>query len=63
MYVTLNKGDAIFDLGPKTIEHYNKLISGAGTVFISGPPGFLKTKIQLWDRKSQKVLQTRWPLQ
>ncbi|MFQ5573434.1 MAG: phosphoglycerate kinase [Nitrosopumilaceae archaeon] len=36
------KGDFIYDLGPKTIEHYNKLISGAGTVFISGPPGFFE---------------------
>ena len=40
----LNKGDVIFDLGPKTIEHYNKLISGAGTVFISGPPGFFENE-------------------
>ncbi len=35
----LNKEDQIFDLGPKTVEHYSKLISGAGTVFISGPAG------------------------
>ncbi|RDJ31497.1 MAG: phosphoglycerate kinase [Crenarchaeota archaeon] len=40
----LNKGDQILDLGPKTVEHYNKLISGAGTVFISGPPGFFERK-------------------
>ena len=32
----------IFDLGPKTIEYYSKLISGAGTVFISGPAGFFE---------------------
>lgn len=38
----LNKGDEIYDLGPKTIEHYDKLISGAGTVFISGPAGFFE---------------------
>ncbi len=38
----LNKGDQIYDLGPKTIEHYSKIISGAGTVFISGPPGFFE---------------------
>jgi phosphoglycerate kinase len=38
----LNKGDIIYDLGPKTVEHYNKLISGAGTVFISGPAGFFE---------------------
>jgi len=36
----LNKDDEIYDLGPKTIEHYGKIISEAGTVFISGPAGF-----------------------
>jgi phosphoglycerate kinase len=38
----LNKEDIIFDVGPKTVEHYNKIISGAGTVFISGPPGYFE---------------------
>jgi phosphoglycerate kinase len=38
----LNKNDEIYDLGPKTIEHYGKIISGAGTVFISGPAGFFE---------------------
>lgn len=38
----LNPGESIHDLGPKTIEHYNKIISGAGTVFISGPAGFFE---------------------
>ena len=38
----LSKEDMIFDLGPNTVEHYNKHISGAGTVFISGPPGFFE---------------------
>ena len=38
----LNRDDQIFDLGPKTIEHYNKIISGAGTVFFSGPAGFFE---------------------
>jgi len=38
----MNKDDKIFDLGPKTIEYYSKLISGAGTVFISGPAGFFE---------------------
>jgi len=38
----LNKGDQIFDIGPKTVDYYNKLISGAGTVFISGPAGFFE---------------------
>ena len=38
----LNKDDEIYDLGPKTIEHYGRIISGAGTVFISGPAGFFE---------------------
>jgi phosphoglycerate kinase len=38
----LNKDDQIFDLGPKTIQHYSKIISSAGTVFISGPAGFFE---------------------
>lgn len=38
----VNRDDVIYDLGPKTIEHYSKIISGAGTVFISGPPGFFE---------------------
>jgi phosphoglycerate kinase len=38
----LNKDDIIYDLGPKTIEHYSKIIFGAGTVFISGPSGFFE---------------------
>ncbi|QUC63993.1 phosphoglycerate kinase [Nitrosopumilus sp. K4] len=38
----LGKGDSIYDLGPKTVEHYSKLIAGAGTVFISGPAGFFE---------------------
>jgi len=38
----MGKGDKIFDLGPKTVEYYSKLISGAGTVFISGPAGFFE---------------------
>lgn len=38
----LNKEDTIYDVGPKTVEHYNKMISGAGTVFISGPPGYFE---------------------
>ena len=36
------KTDKIYDLGPKTVEHYSKLIAGAGTVFISGPAGFFE---------------------
>ena len=38
----MGKGDRVFDLGPKTVEYYSKLISGAGTVFISGPAGFFE---------------------
>ena len=38
----ISKEDKIFDLGPKTVEYYSKLISGAGTVFISGPAGFFE---------------------
>ena len=38
----LSRDDEIYDLGPKTIEHYGKIISGAGTVFISGPAGFFE---------------------
>jgi len=38
----LNKDDEIYDLGPKTIEHYGNIISEAGTVFISGPAGFFE---------------------
>jgi len=38
----LNSGENIIDVGPKTVEHYKKIISGAGTVFISGPPGFFE---------------------
>ncbi len=38
----LSKGDKIYDLGPKTVEHYSRLIAGAGTVFISGPAGFFE---------------------
>jgi len=40
----LNREDQIFDIGPKTVEHYSKIISGAGTVFISGPAGFFEKK-------------------
>ncbi len=29
----------VLDIGPKTVERYSKFIKGAGTVFMSGPPG------------------------
>ena len=38
----ISKGDKIYDLGPKTVDFYSKLIAGAGTVFISGPAGFFE---------------------
>ena len=38
----LNREDRILDLGPKTVSHYGRLISGAGTVFFSGPAGFFE---------------------
>ncbi len=40
----LSSGDRIYDLGPKTVEHYSRLIASAGTVFISGPAGFFEKK-------------------
>jgi phosphoglycerate kinase len=30
---------SVLDVGEKTIDHYSKFIRGAGTVFMSGPPG------------------------
>ena len=38
----LGRDARILDLGPKTVHHYGRLISGAGTVFISGPAGFFE---------------------
>ena len=38
----IKTGDKIYDLGPKTVAHYSKIISSAGTVFISGPAGFFE---------------------
>ena len=38
----IKTGDKIYDLGPKTVEHYSKIIASAGTVFISGPAGFFE---------------------
>ena len=40
----LGRGERVLDLGAKTVEHYNRMISGAGTVFISGPPGLFENK-------------------
>lgn len=40
----MNRGDKVYDLGPKTVEYYSRLITGAGTVFISGPAGFFENE-------------------
>lgn len=40
----MSRGDKVYDMGPKTVEYYSKLISGAGTVFISGPAGFFENE-------------------
>lgn len=48
----LAKGDQIYDLGQKTVEHYSKIIASAGTVFISGPPGFFEKDIFSYGTKS-----------
>ncbi|MDI1495528.1 MAG: phosphoglycerate kinase [Cenarchaeum symbiont of Oopsacas minuta] len=37
-------GDCILDIGPETVAHYEKIIVGAGTVFISGPAGFFENE-------------------
>jgi len=34
----------VWDIGPKTVESYSRYIKGAGTVFMSGPPGAFE-----WD--------------
>ena len=47
-----NRGDTIKDIGPKTVEHYNKIISGAGTVFISGPAGFFEKEQFMFGTKA-----------
>jgi phosphoglycerate kinase len=40
----LVKGDDVLDLGPKTVEYYQKSIQSAGTVFMSGPAGFFENE-------------------
>ena len=47
-----NRGDTIKDIGPKTVEHYSKIISGAGTVFISGPAGFFEKEQFMFGTKA-----------
>ena len=48
----LNKDDQIFDVGQKTLDYYSKMISGAGTVFISGPAGFFEKEDFQFGTKS-----------
>lgn len=48
----LQTGDKIYDLGPKTVEHYSKIIASAGTVFISGPAGFFEKENFSFGTKS-----------
>ena len=48
----LNKDDQIFDVGQKTLDYYSKMISGAGTVFISGPAGFFEKEYFQFGTKS-----------
>ena len=38
----LKEDDRVYDIGHKTVENYSKIIRGAGTVFMSGPPGFFE---------------------
>ena len=35
----MGRDDQVADIGPKTIDYYARMISGAGTVFMSGPAG------------------------
>ena len=48
----LNKDDQIFDVGQKTLEYYAKMISGAGTVFFSGPAGLFEKENFQFGTKS-----------
>jgi phosphoglycerate kinase len=43
----LSNGSKVLDIGPRTVERYSKFILGAGTVFMSGPPGAFE-----WDEFS-----------
>jgi len=38
----LKKGDKVFDIGSKTIDHYSRIIRSSGTIFMSGPPGLFE---------------------
>ena len=48
----LGSNDEILDIGPKTIDHYSRIIVSAATVFISGPAGlFEKEKFEFGTRE------------
>lgn len=38
----MSRDDRVYDLGPKTVEYYSRMIAGAGTVFMSGPAGYFE---------------------
>ena len=38
----LRKGDKVYDIGSKTIDHYSRIIRSSGTIFMSGPPGLFE---------------------
>jgi len=38
----LRKGEKVYDIGSKTIDHYSRIIRSSGTIFMSGPPGFFE---------------------
>jgi phosphoglycerate kinase len=40
----------VLDIGSKTVDRYSRLIKGAGTVFMSGPPGAFE-----WDEFSSGI--------
>ena len=48
----LAKDDEIFDIGTKTLEHYSRIVSSAGTVFMSGPAGFFEKENFQFGTKS-----------
>lgn len=38
----LRKGEKVYDIGSKTIDHYSRIIRSSGTIFMSGPPGLFE---------------------
>ncbi|MBA7682043.1 Phosphoglycerate kinase [subsurface metagenome] len=41
----------IIDIGPKTINKYEKIIEKAGTIFVNGPPGIYEREIGAYGTK------------